>query len=58
MNYEKMWDKLREKLESELHYYQHGTDCSMMESSQGQVFCFSILNYMNDIENEQKEERA
>lgn len=54
MNYEKMWNALKEKVENDLHYYQHGTDCSMMESSQGQTFCFSILSYMHDIEKEQE----
>lgn len=55
MDYEKMWDELKAKVEEDLQYYQHGTDCSMMESSQGQMFCFSVLRYMHDIENKHKE---
>lgn len=56
MNYEQMWYELKKLVNMDLSYYQHSTDCSMMEASQGQTFCFTILSQMDDIENKYREE--
>ena len=50
MDYKAMWEELKEKVESDLKYYEDGRMCSMAESIHGGLYSQAMLNDMNTLE--------
>ena len=51
MNYKKMWEELKTKVEKDLDFYKSGIACYLMESIHGTANCESILKDMKELEN-------
>lgn len=45
-----MWEELKQKIESDLEYYEDGRMCSMMEQANGMSNCRMMLNEIEEIE--------
>ena len=50
MDYKTMWEELKQKIESDLEYYEDGRMCSMMEQANGMSNCRMMLNEIEAIE--------
>lgn len=54
MDYQKMWESLKVKIESDLQYHKSGIMQSMAESIDGENKCKEVLGYMKKLEDEEK----
>ncbi len=50
MDYQKMWEELKRKIEKDAEYHKSGVMQSMTESLQGEEKCKEILTLMAQIE--------
>ena len=50
MDYEKMWNDLKAKIEKDLQFYTDGRMCSAIESSHGMLHCSAMLKEMEALE--------
>lgn len=55
MDYEKMWNLLKDSVEKEYNFYLDGTSCSLMESVNGEIFCKSLIEKMKELEKSERE---
>lgn len=54
MDYEKMWNELKNKIQEDYQYYKDGSQCSLIESINGEIFCGNFLKKMTKIENQNR----
>ena len=51
MDYKAMWESLRDQLNEDLEFYKDGSQCSILESIEGEVHIKEVLRKMDTLEN-------
>ena len=54
MDYQAMWEELKEEIEKDLEYYANGTMCSTIESIHGALNCEIMLKKIKTLEEKYK----
>lgn len=57
MDYQEMWEKLKQKLISDVEYHKSGEMQSIAESIHGESKCKEILQYMTQIEEDERNKK-
>ncbi|MBQ9313643.1 MAG: hypothetical protein IJ220_01380 [Clostridia bacterium] len=57
MDYQKMWEQLKDEIRTDLKFHSSGVMQSMSEAIEGEAKCTQILKYMSDIEETQKDKQ-
>lgn len=52
-DYQKMWESLKKKIETNLRFHESGEFQTMTESIMGAIKCKEVLGYMKKIEDEE-----